>query len=116
MKNYYKYDELVMKTAINLISFKERNNQKIEISNFDKKDEGHLYLLEVAKIVCGQCGGTVVIELPFYKKWFFKPLKGIKAKKKVENGINVSEFLTFTFSGEETTPEEIYKEYYAPKI
>lgn len=116
MKNYYKYDELVMKTTINLMSYQQRHNNEIRISSFDKKSARCLYLLEVAKIVSLQGGSTLIVEMPFYKKLFFKPLKGIKTKKKVEDGINWDEFLSFTFTGEEVTPKEIYDEYYAPKI
>lgn len=116
MKNFYKYDELVMKTVINLISFKDRNENKIKICNFNKKDEKCLYLLAVAKMVQLQTNCGFEVELPFYKKWFFKPLKSIKVKKKIEGGINPNEFLSFTFQGSDITPEEIYLEYYAPKI
>lgn len=116
MKNYYKYDELVMKTIINLISYKERHSGEIRISSFNKKSKKCLYLLEVAKIVSSQTGAKLIVEIPFYKKIFFKPLKGIKAKRKVLNGIQWKNFINFTFADETTTPEEIYDEYYAPKI
>lgn len=113
MKNYYKYDELVMKTIANLMSYEKRHNKEIRISSFNKKSKKCLYLLEVAKIVCNQTGVKLIVEIPFYKKIFFKPLKGVKTKKKVSDGIKWEVFIDFTFSDETTTPEEIYDEYYS---
>lgn len=111
-KNFTDYDILVSKTATNFLSYSKRHNNEIRIGNFDPKNINYLFVFEVARIVSQISDAKVVIEYPWYKKILHKSFRKVKSHSKVEDGINVDEFLDFTFEGYDITPTEIYEEYY----
>lgn len=118
MTKYEKYDTIISRAIINLISLARRHNNEIILKNFNPRDVTHRFLFEIASIVPAHYDYekiTLKLEMPWYRRIFApKRIRRAQTVRAVADGINIKEFLDFTKTGfEDITYEEIWKEYYA---
>lgn len=114
MADFQMYDLAVSKTATNLMSYAKRHNNKIELKNFDPTNHTHMYIFEVARLVSSiNNSEEILLEMGFWKHLFSpKNIRHTKRARDFSEGINIEEFLDFTFTEIEATPNEIWEEYY----
>lgn len=106
------YDNFMNKTLVNLYSLGKRNNNILILKDFNPDNIEHLYLLEVSKVTRTFFNYQIILNMPFYKKIKKKILWKEKTKRKVPNGIDINDFLTFTKNGEKIDIKDIYKAFY----
>lgn len=114
MVDFQMYDLAVSRTATNLMSYAKRHNNKIELKNFDSTNHAHMYIFEVARLVNNiNNSEEVILGMGFWKHLFSsKDIRHTRRAGSFSEGINIKEFLDFTFTGIEATPDEIWEEYY----
>lgn len=110
--DYKNYDLAVSRTCANLLSYAKRHDNEIRLNDFNPKNPNHMYLFEVARLVSGVNGEVLTVDMPFWKHLFSEKKIRKTKRKHSPDGINIVEFLSFTFSGLEVTPTQIWEEYY----
>lgn len=89
------YNDLSNVVLINLFSL-SKDNFKIVLKNFNRKDKNHLYMFEMAKICRNIFAREVYLDCGFFDFLFLKK-KGDKVyrikKKDITNEIDIQDFL-----------------------
>lgn len=120
------YNEIVGITLVNLWTL-SKEEDTINFTNLDYKNEEHRYLLHVAMTSYGVINKPIRLNLPIWKRKKIAKLTGCekiewKKKAKKANSINVAEVLEFMHPvGVELTGDknfsfaDIYHEFYERK-
>lgn len=118
MNNEKYYNQLSEICLINLYTI-SKEKEKVELKGFSFKNKQHLFLLNIAGILHNLYGYEIILEtkfLDFIKyKIHTKHLKFIHRKAKLENGIDIEDFLNHIADAqiiERNIWNKIYEEFF----
>lgn len=108
------YDTIINIALTNLYTLSKEDN-RIVLSGFDRKNKNHLCLIQIAKYA-EMFGRDVYVKSSFIDRIVIKKKLGLKVKNFKEecNDIYMDDFITYIEKANEDTNifEEIYMEYF----
>lgn len=127
MKELYdKYDEIINITLLNIYSL-SKNKGEIVLSNIDRKNKDHLFVLRVALLAKDIYNFPLKIKVGFWEglrlNWRMKKLsRRVPRIKECENAINVADLIDFMYGpiweymGEDFEFSNIYDTFYRKEL
>ena len=118
MNNEKYYNQLSEICLINLYTLSKEKG-KIELKDFSFKNKQHLFLFNIASILHNLYGYEIFLEAKFLEfakyKIYTKHSKFIHRKTKLENGINIENFLNHIADAQKVDRDiwnKIYDEFF----
>ena len=118
MNNEKYYNQLSEICLINLYTL-SKEKEKIELKDFSFKNKQHLFLLNITSILHNLYGYEIFLETNFLEfakyKIHTKHSKSIHRKTKLENGINIENFLNHIADAQKVDRDiwnKIYDEFF----